>query len=161
MAATTGTAETQRRPPAAISTITVAMAPGPASSGMASGTMATSSFAAPSWPPRCEVRVSDGRARSMSSAVMSSRMPPATRKAPRRHAEHLEDEAAEEGEEQQQPARHQAGAQRAMPRIFSGESPAVIARKSGTTPIGSTTKKTADSETRNERQAASTRPARP
>ena len=40
-------------------------------------------------------------------------------------------------------------ARRAVLRIFSSESPDVIARKIGTTPIGSTTKSTAGSETRN------------
>ena len=78
----TSTATTETTPRARdISTITVAMAPGPASSGIASGTMATSSLAVASWASSGEVRVSDCRARSMSSAVMSRTMPPATRKA--------------------------------------------------------------------------------
>jgi hypothetical protein len=49
-------------------------------------------------------------------------------------------------------------ARRAVLRIFSSELPEVIARKMGTTPTGSTTKRTAGSETRNSDSCSFMRP---
>ena len=146
-AATTGSADASDVPERAISTMAVAMAPGPASSGMASGTMATSSFTTPSSSSVGLVRVEDGRARSMSRDVIKSRMPPATRKAPSDTAKTWKMTRPKTAKNSISPhATRQA--RRAVLRICCLESPAVIARNSGTTPMGSTTKKMADSDTR-------------
>ena len=52
-----------------MSTMTVAMDPGPASSGMASGTMATSSFTWPSSTSGAVMRAGEGAVRIMSMAM--------------------------------------------------------------------------------------------
>ncbi len=93
------------------------------------------------------MRVSEGRARSMSSEVMSSRMPPATRKAASETPNTWKMTPPKTAKKHSNPLATMQ-ARSAVRRIFSSESPAVMARKIGTTPMGSTTKKTADSETR-------------
>src|SRR5215813_1331376 len=127
--------------PRDIKTITVAMEPGPARSGIANGTTATSSFCAPSISSSGEVFVCDVRPRSMSSEVISKRMPPATRKALSVTAKTLKISPPKRAKKSNRPhpTKH---ARIATWRALPG-SRAVIARKIGTTPNGSTTKKTA------------------
>src|SRR5690606_3259827 len=94
-----------------------------------------------------EVRVSDWRWRSMSSAVKSKSRPPATLKAarltPRRSKTTLPPRAKKVTTKKKIVV-----ALRAAFRRFSGESRRVSARKIGASPRGSTTKKSAESETK-------------
>ncbi len=146
MESTTGTMN-RVRPARPISAVTVAMAPGPASSGIASGKMATSSFSAPSCSSSGMMRVRTCCARSISMEVSKSRMPPATLNAP---------SVTPSSRKMTVPATAKtvrtanavSDARRAMRRRFSSESPWVMATKIGTTPMGSTTKKMAESESR-------------
>ena len=143
---TTGTMNSVR-PARPISAVTVAIAPGPASSGMASGKMATSSFSAPSCSSSGMMRVRTCCARSISMEVSRSRMPPATLKAP---------SVTPSSRKMTVPAMAKmvrmtnavSAARRAMRRRFSSESPCVMATKMGSAPIGSTTKNTAERESR-------------
>ena len=142
----TGTAK-RMRPALAISVVTVAMAPGPARSGMAKGKTATSSFSAPSCSSSGVVRVRTCWARNISMEVSRSRTPPATLKAPSVTPKTLKIRV---------PARAKVvrirkaviDARFAMSARFWGGSLRVIAMKTGMTPIGSTTKKMAESESR-------------
>jgi len=129
--------------PCATSTIVVAIAPGPASSGMASGTSATSSLCAPSSVSSGEVRVPGRLARSISSAVNMSSSPPATRKELKLIPKNLKITLPKSANKIKIPNAVKQ-ARRAVRLSFSGESPAVIAKNIGTTPMGSTTKNTAD-----------------
>src|SRR5215472_2573801 len=127
--------------PRDIKTITVAMAPGPARSGIANGTTATSSFCDPSSSSSGEVFVCEVRPRSMSSEVISKRMPPATRKALSVTAKTLKISPPKRAKKSSRPDPTKL-ARIATWRPLPG-SRAVIATKIGTTPNGSTTKKTA------------------
>ncbi len=108
--------------------------------------MAMSSFSAPSLVSAGDVFVFDVSARSMSSAVISSSTPPAVRNAARLTPNTWNTQWPNKAKNASTapPTRH---ARAAMLRAFSGLSRAVIARNSGTVPMGSTTKKTAGSAT--------------
>src|SRR6266481_7951935 len=146
MEAMTGTANSLRsaRP---ISAVTVAMEPGPARSGMARGKMATSSFSAPSCVSSGVTLVRCCWARSISMEVSSKSTPPATLKAPSVMPNTLKISV---------PARAKVLrmkkvatlARLAISRRLRGGSPRVMAMKTGMAPIGSTTKKIAESDSR-------------
>ena len=78
---------------------------------------------------------------------MSRRMPPATRNAPSEMPTTLKMSVPKSAKKTSKP-KATSDARSAVRWIFSGESPAVTARKMGTTPKGSTTKKTAETATR-------------
>src|SRR5258705_3331062 len=142
----TGTANALR-PARPISAVTVAIEPGPASRGIASGKMATSSFSSPSRCSSGVTRVRCGWARSISMAVRSSSNRPATLNAPSvpRNTWKIRVPATANSVSTKKAT---IAARRAMSRRFSGESPRVMAMKIGIAPIGSTTKKIAESESR-------------
>src|SRR5260370_13781998 len=135
------------RPALAISVVTVAIDPGPAKSGMASGKMATSSFSAPSCSSAGVVLARACCRRSISMEERRSKMPPATLKAP---------SVTPKTRKMSVPATAKVvrmknaatEARSAMSLRFSGGSSRVMPMKMGTTTIGSTTKKIAESESR-------------
>src|SRR5258707_4146545 len=126
--------------------MTVAIDPGPANRGIANGTIATSSFDVASDCSGPEVLVCDGRPRSMSSEVIKSRIPPATLNALSVTPSTLNKKPPKIAKNTSTPAPTRQ-ARNAMSRTFDSGSPAVIAKKIGTTPNGSTTKKIAESVT--------------
>src|SRR5512134_2524034 len=127
-------------------TMAVAMDPGPARSGIASGTIATSSLAAPAATSPSVMRVLEGCVRIMSSARRSSTTPPAILKAPMESPSARKIQAPPSANARST-APAVTEARRAVARRFSAGSSRVIARKNGTAAMGSTTKNSAVSDT--------------
>jgi hypothetical protein len=129
-----------------ISTVMVAIAPGPASIGMPSGMIAASSLTTPSLSSSGLVRTRERCARSISSAIENSRIPPAILNAPSVMPNSLK---------MNPPAAANTisvvaivtDALSAVCRFLAGESPCVIDRNIGITANGSTTKKIAENVT--------------
>src|SRR5690606_31678310 len=130
------------------------MDPGPASRGMARGTIAMSSLRAAASISWSEVRVSDCLDRSMSRAVRRRRSPPATLKAARLTPRRSQPTPPPSAKKETTTKKMRVALRAAFSR-FCGESLRVSARKIGTRPMGSTTKKKAEIDTR-KKLAAST-----
>ena len=130
----------------ATSTITVAIEPGPASSGIASGTIATSGLAWASWTSLPLVRVREGMLRSMSSAVSISSRPPAILNAASVRPNSLKIRPPPTMKVSRMAA-VMTQARRAICCRFCSLSPSVMVINTGTTAMGSTTKKMAENAT--------------
>src|SRR5262245_36028889 len=122
-----------------ISTMTVEIAPGPASSGIARGVIEMSSFSIPSRISSLVSRLGLS-ALSISSAESPSTMPPAIRNAGRVTPKSLRMSPPAVAKTIRMTV-EATDAFSAMARLFSGGSPAVIVRNDGMAARGSTMKK--------------------
>ena len=135
----------------------VAMEPGPARSGMARGTTATSSLASLSWVSSGEERVREGWALQHVHGGHEQQDASGHLQGAHGDPEELEDEAPEEGEEGHEAEGDEGG----PPRRAAGASPgcplAVMATKIGSSPRGSMMKNTAGNVTREKLRYSFTR----